>query len=144
EPPARAPAGDRRRPRPQRRAGDHGRVGPRRSGLAAVAPPLDARLGGADAGRVRLPYDEAGEGPAVVLLHAGVADRRMWAAHLEPLAAAGYRAIAPDLPGFGDAPMPAAYTEWLDVLETLDTLGVERAVLVGNSFGGAMALRVAA
>src|SRR5437763_35214 len=94
--------------------------------------------------RVKLPYDEAGSGPAVVLLHAGVLDRRMWAAHLEPLAAAGYRAIAPDLPGFGDAPVPAAYTEWLDVLETLDTLGVERAVLVGNSFGGAMALRVAA
>ena len=35
-----------------------------------------------------LPYDEAGSGPPVVLLHAGIADRSMWREHLEPLAAA--------------------------------------------------------
>jgi 3-oxoadipate enol-lactonase len=38
-----------------------------------------------------LPCDELGRGPAVVLLHAGVADRTMWAEHLEHLADAGYR-----------------------------------------------------
>jgi pimeloyl-ACP methyl ester carboxylesterase len=92
---------------------------------------------------VVLPHDEEGEGPAVVLLHAGIADRRMWAEHLGPLAAAGYRVIAPDLPGFGDAPVPTAQTHWLDVIETLDALGIERAALVGNSFGAAVALRVA-
>ncbi len=51
-----------------------------------------------------LPYDEAGSGPVVVLIHAGIADRTMWSDHLEPLAAAGYRAVAVDLPGFGKAP----------------------------------------
>jgi pimeloyl-ACP methyl ester carboxylesterase len=50
---------------------------------------------------VTLPHDEAGSGPAVVLLHAGVADRTMWSEHLEHLADAGYRAVAMDLPGFG-------------------------------------------
>ena len=92
-----------------------------------------------------LPYDEVGSGPAVVLLHAGVADRTMWREHLEPLAAAGYRVIAPDLPGFGEAPVaPGPQAPWNDVLETMNGLGVERATLVGNSFGGAVALRVAA
>jgi 3-oxoadipate enol-lactonase len=92
-----------------------------------------------------LPFDEAGEGPAVVLLHAGVADRRMWRDQLEPLAAAGYRVVAIDLPGFGDAPVPPGeQAPWVDVLATIDAAGIERAALVGNSFGGAVALRVAA
>jgi pimeloyl-ACP methyl ester carboxylesterase len=91
-----------------------------------------------------LPYDELGEGDAVVLLHAGVADRTMWREHLEPLAAAGYRAVAMDLPGFGDAP-PSVGLEmpWADVLETMDAAAVQCATLAGNSFGGAVALRVA-
>ena len=69
----------------------------------------------------------------------------MWSENLEPLAAAGYRVIALDLPGFGEAPPPTSEdAPWSDVLETMDGLGVERAALVGNSFGGAVALRVAA
>jgi 3-oxoadipate enol-lactonase len=94
---------------------------------------------------VKLPYDQVGDGAPVVLLHAGVADRTMWSRHLEPLAAAGYRVIALDLPGFGEAPPPTDEdAPWSDVLETMDAVGVERAALVGNSFGGAVALRVAA
>jgi pimeloyl-ACP methyl ester carboxylesterase len=94
---------------------------------------------------VRLPHDEAGEGAAIVLLHAGVADRTMWRDQLEPLAAAGYRVIALDLPGFGQAPIATDEdAPWSDVLETMAALGVERAALVGSSFGGAVALRVAA
>jgi pimeloyl-ACP methyl ester carboxylesterase len=80
-----------------------------------------------------------------VLLHAGVADRTMWREHLEPLAEAGYRAIAPELPGFGEATVtPGAQAPWEDVLRTLKELRVDRAALVGNSFGAAVALRVAA
>jgi pimeloyl-ACP methyl ester carboxylesterase len=91
-----------------------------------------------------LPHDEAGSGPAVVLLHAGVADRTMWSEHLQPLADAGFRAVAMDLPGFGEAP-PAAgeQAEWTDVLRTMDALSIDRATLVGSSFGGAVALRAA-
>src|SRR5918912_1279439 len=91
-----------------------------------------------------LPYDEAGSGPAVVLIHAGIADRSMWSAHLEPLAAAGYRALAFDLPGFGEAPVaPGPQAPWNDVLMALNELGIGDAALVGNSFGAAVALRVA-
>jgi pimeloyl-ACP methyl ester carboxylesterase len=92
---------------------------------------------------VRLPYDQAGDGPPVVLLHAGIADRTMWSEQLEPLAAAGHRAIALDLPGFGEAPITDPLAPWLDVLETLDALGVEQVALVGSSFGGAVELCVA-
>lgn len=91
-----------------------------------------------------LPHDELGTGPAVVLLHAGVADRTMWAAHLGWLADAGYRAVAVDLPGFGEAPPhPGGEAEWSVVLETMDELAIERAALVGNSFGAAVGLRAA-
>jgi pimeloyl-ACP methyl ester carboxylesterase len=91
-----------------------------------------------------LPFDELGTGPAIVLLHAGVADRTMWTEHLEPLADSGFRVIAVDLPGFGEAPIaPGEQAAWSDVLQTMDELSVERALLVGNSFGGAVALRVA-
>ena len=93
---------------------------------------------------MRLAHDEAGSGPALVLIHAGVADRTMWREHLKPFAAAGYRVVAVDLPGFGEAPPPEQESApWNDVLETMDALGIDEAVLVGNSFGGAVALRVA-
>jgi pimeloyl-ACP methyl ester carboxylesterase len=94
---------------------------------------------------VALPRDDVGTGAAVVLLHAGVADRTMWTEHLWPVADAGYRAIAVDLPGFGEAPVAQDEdAPWNDVLVTMDALGIERATLVGNSFGGAVAQRVAA
>ena len=80
----------------------------------------------------------------MVLLHAGVADRTMWREHLEPLAAAGYRVVAVDLPGFGEALVaPGEQAPWNDVLETVAGLGLGQAALVGNSFGAAIAVRVA-
>ena len=92
-----------------------------------------------------LPYDETGSGPVVVLLHAGIADRTMWSEHLGPLAQDGYRAIAMDLPGFGEAQVTQGeQAPWADVLLTMDALAIDRAALVGNSFGGAVALRAAA
>jgi pimeloyl-ACP methyl ester carboxylesterase len=91
-----------------------------------------------------LPHDELGRGPAVVLLHAGVADRRMWSDVLPAVAGAGYRAIAIDLPGFGEAAVAADSAPHSSVVETLDALGVVRSAFIGVSFGGAVALRVAA
>lgn len=67
----------------------------------------------------------------------------MWSGHLQALADAGYRAIAMDLPGFGEATPGRELAPWTDVVQTMDALGVDRAALVGNSFGGAVALAVA-
>ncbi|MEO6857056.1 MAG: alpha/beta fold hydrolase [Solirubrobacteraceae bacterium] len=64
-----------------------------------------------------------------------MADRRIWHDHLEPLAAAGYRAIAVDLPGFGDAPAREDPAAWTALLETMDALGVEEADAAGQLLG---------
>jgi pimeloyl-ACP methyl ester carboxylesterase len=91
-----------------------------------------------------LPLDDRGTGPAVVLLHAGITDRTMWTTQMRSLADAGYWAIAPDFPGFGKAPRASTAAPWADLLETLDECAVGEAVVVGCSFGGAVALRLAA
>ena len=68
--------------------------------------PSDGRLeadrddGGVASRAVTLLYDEVGVGPPLVLQHAGVADRSMWS---DVLPLPGFRAITPDLPGFGEA-----------------------------------------
>ena len=91
-------------------------------------------------------YDRSGPygGGAVVLLHAGVADRRVW----EPQWAAltrQYDVVRLDLRGFGESVArpagPFAHHE--DVAQTLSTLGVDRAHLVGCSLGAGVAVEVA-
>ncbi|MFG2643215.1 alpha/beta fold hydrolase [Streptomyces sp. NPDC048370] len=91
-----------------------------------------------------LSHDLAGEGSSVVLLlHSGVCDRRMWDGQFAALAAAGMRVVRCDLRGFGETPVDAPHAHSDDVVELLDGLGVERAALVGSSFGGEVALEVA-
>lgn len=92
-----------------------------------------------------LPIDEAGQGRAVVLLHARPTDRTMWKAHLPLLDAGGVRAITLDLPGHGEAVVhnQREVAPWMDVLDTLDHLGVDQFVLAGNSLGALVALNVA-
>lgn len=81
----------------------------------------------------------------VVLLHAGVCDRRMWDDLVPVLRDAGHPVIAPDLRGFGSRPLGAGpFSHARDVLALLDGLGADRAALVGASFGGRVALQVAA
>ncbi|MFF0557101.1 alpha/beta fold hydrolase [Streptomyces sp. NPDC004266] len=92
-----------------------------------------------------LSHDLAGTGPStVVLLHSGVCDRRMWDGQFRALAGAGHRVVRCDLRGFGDSPMDAPHTHAEDVRELLDHLGAERAAVVGSSFGGRVALELAA
>ncbi|MFF7158440.1 alpha/beta fold hydrolase [Streptomyces sp. NPDC008139] len=92
-----------------------------------------------------LSHDTAGDGPALVFLHAGVCDRRMWDPQWQPLANAGYRVIRCDLRGFGLTPAPdAPYNNADDVIALLDTLGIGQAALVGASYGGKTSLEIAA
>lgn len=96
-------------------------------------------------GGVILSHDAAGSGPALVLLHSGVCDRRMWDPQWEALRAVGYRVVRPDLRGFGETPAEAGdYDPVADVWELLDSLGIERAALIGASYGGKLALAAAA
>ncbi|MET9432803.1 alpha/beta hydrolase [Streptomyces sp. NPDC006551] len=92
-----------------------------------------------------LSHDLAGEGPsAVVLLHSGVCDRRMWDAQFRALADAGHRVVRCDFRGFGESPIDRPHTHIEDLRALLDTLGIDRAALVGSSFGGRLALEFAA
>jgi 3-oxoadipate enol-lactonase len=76
----------------------------------------------------------------VLLLHAGIADRRMWTPQVTALEADGHRVLAPDLPGFGDAPLEPPTVDY--VAFAVDLLDGPAAV-VGCSFGGRVALEVA-
>lgn len=85
--------------------------------------------------------EAAGFGVPVVLLHAGVADRRMWAEQLQVLAAEGYHAVAYDRRGFGETETPdEPFSHVVDLEAVLDRLGLNAVVLVGCSRGGALAI----
>jgi pimeloyl-ACP methyl ester carboxylesterase len=84
--------------------------------------------------------------PAVVLLHANVADRRSWSGVLDLLETDDLELIAYDRRGFGETPPgdPATpFTHLDDLVAVLDATGVERALIVGNSYGGSLALDLA-
>jgi 3-oxoadipate enol-lactonase len=76
----------------------------------------------------------------VLLLHAGIADRRMWEPQLPALTGAGHRALAPDLPGFGDAALEPGTVDYVEF--AAGRLNGPAAV-VGCSFGARVALELA-
>ena len=96
---------------------------------------------------VGLAVDDEGHGPAIVCLHAighGAGDFAALRARLAPR----WRVIAPDWPGQGRSDsdrVPPSAVRYADLLAgLLDACAVERAVLLGNSIGGAAAIRYAA
>jgi 3-oxoadipate enol-lactonase len=91
-----------------------------------------------------LAHEVAGSGPALLLVHAGIADRRMWDDQMGPFTEAGWTVVRPDLPGFGETPLPdRPVALWAALRDLLDHLGVERAVVVGCSLGGRAAVDLA-
>jgi len=83
-------------------------------------------------------------GPAVVFLHANVADRRGWRVVFDLLDGDGLDLIAYDRRGFGATPLgEEEFTHVEDLDAVLDAVEAEQAVLVGNSMGGAVALDLA-
>src|SRR5688572_22545799 len=102
------------------------------------------------AGGLSFPVVDHGQGPAVLLLHGFPDDRHLWRYQVGPLVKAGFRVIAPDLRGFGDAPRPADPKEYglpiviRDLLGILDALKVQRVQLVAHDWGAAVGWRMAA
>jgi pimeloyl-ACP methyl ester carboxylesterase len=96
-------------------------------------------------------YHDLGDGPPVLLIHGsgpGVSAWANWRTVL-PALSGSHRVIAPDILGFGytQRPPDVAYgpAVWLEhLLGFLDALDLPKVSLVGNSFGGALALRLAA
>ena len=95
----------------------------------------------------RIDFDRAGPtgGSTLVLLHAGVADRRMWEPQWAALTSR-HDVVRVDLRGFGGSvsrPESDRLAHHEDIAETLSWLGVERAHLVGCSLGAGVAVEVA-
>ncbi len=87
--------------------------------------------------------DSQTDGPAIVCLHAGVCDRRMWAPQAEALQAT-HRVIAYDRRGFGETGCaPEPHSRVADLIAVLDDAGIDTAVLMGCSQGGRVALDAA-
>jgi 4,5:9,10-diseco-3-hydroxy-5,9,17-trioxoandrosta-1(10),2-diene-4-oate hydrolase len=96
-----------------------------------------------------LHYHEAGSGEPVVFLHGsgpGASGYSNFKDNMPAFAQAGFRAIVPDLPGFGLSSKPEDAQYVLDffvaaVHGLIEKLGIERCTLLGNSLGGAIALK---
>jgi pimeloyl-ACP methyl ester carboxylesterase len=87
-----------------------------------------------------LAYDEAGRGPAVILLHGAFLDRHTWDLQM-PVLSAAHRAVRYDIRPFGESSLPdKPYKTTDDLLALMDGLQIERAHLVGHSFGGGVAI----
>jgi len=115
------------------------------AGLPATAG--EARVVRAADG-VPIVYEVHGQGDmSVVFVHCWGCNREFWRGQIEPVVAAGYRAVALDLPGHGDSGADRA--SWsvtsfaADVQAVADELQLERMVLVGHSMGGPVSLAVA-
>jgi len=104
-----------------------------------------------EAGGLKLHYNEAGSGEAVIMLHGGGPGAGGWsnfAKNFGPFAE-GYRTILLDCPGFNKSDTILSTTESRDLInaravrDLMDVLGIKTAHLIGNSMGGASSIRFA-
>lgn len=101
-------------------------------------------------GGVRIHYQDAGDenAPALILVHGFISSTAIWGDVLLPLAAAGFRVIALDLPGYGysDKPADGRYTidsQAYAVVGLMNRLEIDEATIIGASYGGAIAATIA-
>ena len=129
------------------------------SGAVSVAPerladtfsilmpdgPIEIREGYADVGDQSLHYVEAGDGPLLVLLHGFPEFWFGWRLQIQPLAAAGFRVVAPDMRGYNLSSKPEGFEAYgvdllaADIRGLIRALGAESAHLVGHDWGGSIA-----
>ena len=113
--------------------------------MADTGPVTEPQPRPAPGGRTAsgLAFDDEGSGEPIVLVHAGVADRRMWAP-LVPALAVDHRVIRADARGFGESlPPTGPWAHHTDLLELLDELLIARAHVVGASMGAGVAVEAA-
>ncbi len=97
----------------------------------------------------RIHLAEAGDGPLVVMVHGFPESWFSWRHQLQPLAEAGYRAVAMDVRGYGRSTAPAeieAYSMTAlvgDVIAVIDDHGPDPAVVIGHDWGAPIAWNTA-
>jgi pimeloyl-ACP methyl ester carboxylesterase len=109
-----------------------------------AADPGTTVVGRVEVGGASLAYELTGEaGPPLVLVHAGIADRRLWDAQVAAFAPQ-YRVLRYDLRGLGESTKPpTGFAHHEDLRGLLAALALRRAVVVGLSLGSRVALDVA-
>ena len=102
------------------------------------------------AGDVELFIQEMGpaDGPVILFIHGTAAWSGLWRETMNPLAKAGYRCIAIDIPPFGYSERPATPSygnadQARRIVALMDALGIEHAILLGHSFGGGATMETA-
>ena len=109
----------------------------RRADMLAGMP---ASISTVAVGSARIRYETTGAGPALVLAHAGVCDRRSWDDLVAPLAA-GHRVVRLDFRGFGETELPPErFSHRDDLAAVIGHAEAAPAVLVGASMGAAAAV----
>jgi pimeloyl-ACP methyl ester carboxylesterase len=109
----------------------------------------DLREGYAELGDVKLHYVEAGEGPLVVLLHGFPEFWYGWRLQIAPLAAAGFRVVAPDTRGINLSSKPDGVSSYYadkladDIAALIGERGADSAHVVGHDWGGTIAWTLA-
>jgi len=102
-----------------------------------------------EANGIRIHCAEAGEGPLVLLCHGWPESWYSWRHQLKALAEAGFRAVAPDMRGYGETDRPDAIESYTlfhlvgDMVGILNALGAERAAIVGHDWGAPVAWHAA-
>jgi pimeloyl-ACP methyl ester carboxylesterase len=102
-----------------------------------------------DTGEIRLAVHELGDGPPLILVHGFPELAYSWRHQLPALAAAGYRAIAPDMRGYGGSDKPRLVTDYTiqhlvgDIEGLMAALSIERAVIVGHDWGAMITWQMA-
>jgi len=103
-----------------------------------------------DVNGIRMHATTTGQGPTVLLLHGFPDTHAVWRKQVGPLAAAGYRVIAPDLRGYGRTEAPGGVYDYTldklraDVIALLDVLEIDKVILVGHDWGGLIGWQIAA
>ena len=98
---------------------------------------------------IHLHIAEQGEGPLVVLCHGFPESWYSWRHQLAALSAAGFRAVAPDMRGYGRSDRPEAIDQYTllhlvgDMVGLLDAIGAEQAVIAGHDWGAPVAWHAA-
>jgi pimeloyl-ACP methyl ester carboxylesterase len=98
---------------------------------------------------IRLHVAEQGEGPLVILCHGFPECWYSWRHQLGALAKAGFRAVAPDLRGYGRSDRPEEVEKYTilhdigDIVGLVDALGAKQAVIAGHDIGAAIAWQTA-
>ncbi len=117
--------------------------------MESTAPAMSVNHRMIDTNGIRMHIAEQGQGPLVVFCHGFPEIWYSWRHQLRALAAAGFRAIAPDQRGYGGTEAPVAIESYSihhlvgDLTAVMDTLEIDKAVIVGHDWGGLVVWQMA-